>query len=253
LVDENNAPIQGALFSNILKIGNIEYKGGFSSLPSGSDGSFQIIGDIFPGKSILKVTYGSETKEVDIMVDYSNKTNQTVNIGNIIVNQTTTPNYKYLWMSFVGDHEFIDNSQPNALGDLPPIPTSLDILSTSFYGNLNWSGNYFSLTFNGSSSYTMSLAGEIASDGSKLISLNYKYIYINSEQETKEEYKIANLPLASSDWQATTFQKTGVSNISVPIWYHYKKAATMLNYTIDMKYVKTNFDANTSLTVKFVN
>jgi len=73
------------MVSNLLTIGTDVYEGGFSSIPSGTDGAFKIIGQVFPGNSTLRVINGSDTTDVDIHVPYTNRTNQTVDIGDVRV------------------------------------------------------------------------------------------------------------------------------------------------------------------------
>jgi hypothetical protein len=93
IVDKTGARVDGATLENISLAGGKEYSGGYTNTPTGADGSFQIIGGIFPGKSILRVKKDGKVYGANIRVDYRNPTPQTVDLGDvqIDISKTATP------------------------------------------------------------------------------------------------------------------------------------------------------------------
>lgn len=93
IVDKNGVAVDGATLENISSAGGKDYSGGYTNIPTGADGSFQIIGGVFPGRSILRVKKAGKVYEAGIQVDYTTPTPQMVDLGDIQidVSKTATP------------------------------------------------------------------------------------------------------------------------------------------------------------------
>ena len=93
IVDKNGLPVDGALVEDVSVAGGKIYNGGYTNIPTGPDGSFKIIGAVFPGISILWVKKDGKLYEASIQVDYTVPTPQTVDLGDVQIDlaKTATP------------------------------------------------------------------------------------------------------------------------------------------------------------------
>ncbi len=85
LITPEGQPLPGATVSSVSLVGDRVYRGGSSSVPSGSDGRFTIVGEVFPGTSNIRVWNGQDSIDVPITIAWSKPTNVTVDLGDLRV------------------------------------------------------------------------------------------------------------------------------------------------------------------------
>jgi hypothetical protein len=78
-------PLSGATVSSVSLVGDHVYRGGTSSIPSASDGRFNITGEVFPGESNIRVWDGHDSIDVPVMIPWSHATDETVDLGDLRV------------------------------------------------------------------------------------------------------------------------------------------------------------------------
>lgn len=87
LLTPGGQPLVGATVSSVSVVGGHVYRGGSSSIPSASDGRFTIMGEVFPGDSKIRVWDGHDSVDVPISIDWSEPTDETVDLGDLRVNR----------------------------------------------------------------------------------------------------------------------------------------------------------------------
>lgn len=85
LVGPTGQPVTGITTSSIYRVGETLYEGGYTTLESNPNGEFSVVGDVFPGRSFLRFVDSPDTAEVTINIDWSQHTDQSVNLGNLTV------------------------------------------------------------------------------------------------------------------------------------------------------------------------
>lgn len=87
LLTPEGQPLAGATVSSVSVVGDHVYRGGSSSIPSASDGRFTIMGEVFPGDSKIRVWDGHDSIDVPISIEWSEPTDETVDLGDLHVNR----------------------------------------------------------------------------------------------------------------------------------------------------------------------
>ena len=85
LLTPEGQPLVGATVSSVSVVGDHVYRGGSSSIPTGSDGKFTITGEVFPGASNIRVWNGEDSIDVPITIPWSQETNKTFDLGDLRV------------------------------------------------------------------------------------------------------------------------------------------------------------------------
>ncbi|MCA9755546.1 MAG: IPT/TIG domain-containing protein [Candidatus Eisenbacteria bacterium] len=85
LVDGSGNPQSGYVPRSIKRIDGTVYEGGWTSIPTGADGRFSLVGDVFGGPSELRVVAGSDTAYVAIEIPWTGATSQRVDLGDLLV------------------------------------------------------------------------------------------------------------------------------------------------------------------------
>lgn len=175
LVDKNNNPVSDVLVSTILRAGGTVYEGGFSSIPTGSDGKFTITGEVFPGASQLCCVKGNDTAFVDINIDWDLATNQRVSVGshevdfeNILALLQAT---ERISISVYGDHQSNYGPMSDYVANFNPVMHDME-----------WNGTSFSAEYRDSSHVydnEMTLTGTVSSNGRTLTSLHFVRRFIS--------------------------------------------------------------------------
>ncbi len=88
LLTPEGQPVVGATVSSVSLVGDHVYRGGSSSIATGSDGKFMITGEVFPGDSYIRVWDGEDSTDVPITIPWSQVTNQTYDLGNLEVHHS---------------------------------------------------------------------------------------------------------------------------------------------------------------------
>ena len=88
LIDENGAAVAGATVASLSIVGEREYRGGTSSIPSDAQGRFEIPGEVFPGDSRIRVWNGQDSIDVAITIPWTSRTDQTVDLGDLQVRKS---------------------------------------------------------------------------------------------------------------------------------------------------------------------
>lgn len=87
LVDPKGNSVSNATIEPLVIFDGATYKGKFSGVcKSGTDGSFLIAEEGFPGKSILRIKYLTDSVDVPIEVDWNKPTTEIIDLGTIQVN-----------------------------------------------------------------------------------------------------------------------------------------------------------------------
>ncbi|MEZ4650503.1 MAG: IPT/TIG domain-containing protein [Candidatus Eisenbacteria bacterium] len=98
LVDGTGNPQSGYTPRSIVRLDGTVYEGGWTGIPTGTDGRFSLVGDVFGGKSELRVVAGSDTAYVAIEIPWTGATNARVDLGDLTVERApvvtgVTPEY----------------------------------------------------------------------------------------------------------------------------------------------------------------
>lgn len=214
LVGKDGNPVQDVTVSNVLTAGGTKYAGGVSHVPTGSDGKFNLTGEVFPGQSQLQCVAGSDTALVTINVDWDQPTNSKVDAGTLTVDfdnllaqlQAKT----HIVVSITGEH-YLTSGIPMSYG---PEFSPTGVRPT-------WTGAGFSAidTALGSSwSEERKLTGTVSANGRSLISATYTYQWrehndpprnslMNLEVDT--EIIVTNVDFTGEYYDALLFQLRG--------------------------------------------
>lgn len=82
-LDAAGQPISGVLPSSVLRVGAKLYDGGSTTLTTGSDGRFSIVGEVFGGSSQIRGIKGPDTAMVAVRIDWTRPTDATVELGDL--------------------------------------------------------------------------------------------------------------------------------------------------------------------------
>lgn len=86
LVDDRGDPIVNAMVCNITKVGEEIFVGGTTNLETDANGEFSLMGGVFGGESLLKVTPdGGSDILVPITVDWKEPTDERIDLGDLVV------------------------------------------------------------------------------------------------------------------------------------------------------------------------
>ena len=84
-VDVRGAGVPGVTTTAVSRVDGKTYEGGTTSLATGSDGSFSVVGGVFGGASELRAVKGPDTSFVAIQIDWSEPTSTRQNLGDLVL------------------------------------------------------------------------------------------------------------------------------------------------------------------------
>ncbi len=84
-VNPSGDPVAGVVPSSFARVAGETYEGGWSQIPSGADGRFAVVGDVFPGDSWIRAVADGDTAEVAIQIDWNRPTDQSVELHDLVV------------------------------------------------------------------------------------------------------------------------------------------------------------------------
>jgi hypothetical protein len=84
-VDASGGGVSGVTTTAVSRVGATTYEDGYTTLGSGADGSFSVVGGVFGGASELRAVKGPDTTFVAIHIDWTRPTSSSVEVGNLTV------------------------------------------------------------------------------------------------------------------------------------------------------------------------